>query len=261
MQIRLKKYVRQFATCSLLAGAWISSGANADVTLNAGLGSTYESNVNGAPASTAQGSDTYTTLNASAVYYTPLDTAQTTYFIGQVGALTNKYNTYSNLDNTEAVASVGLYKQLSSNWSGELSGRGFDLHVQQNGLDATGAGTTLELKNQITSTVWLQGIADYEDSRADFSSFGYIGKTLGLSMGYLPLQHTFVSLGYNHITRNFDTTVAFNTITQAYFINAVQQLAKNWYLNGTYAYQDNNSNLAGTAYKDQILSLAINFSY
>ncbi len=256
-----KHFVRQIIANSLVVGAGLSGNVYADVIVNAGLASTYESNVNGAPTSTGLGSDSYTTLNASAQYYTPLDNAKSTYFIGQIGALTSKYNSYSNLDNTEAIASAGVYRQLTSTWSGQLSARGFDLHVQQNGLDARGTGTTLQIKNQLTSNLWLQGVADYEDSRADLSSYGYAGTTLGMNVGYLPWQNTFVNAGYNHISRNFDTAVAFNTTTQAYFLTATQQLTQNWYLNGTYTYQDNTSNIAGTAYKDQILSLAINFSY
>ncbi len=259
--MQLKNLTRHMVAGSLLAAAGWATCANADIVVNAGLGTTYESNVNGAPTSTGLGSDTYTTLNASAQYFTPLDESKSTYFIGQFGALASKYNTFSNLDNTEAIASAGIYKQFNSSWSGELSGRGFDLHVQQNGLDARGEGTTLLVKNQLTSDLWLQGVADYEDSRADLSSYGYAGTTLGMNLGYLPWQNTFVNTGYNHISRNFDTAVGFTTTTQAYFVNVVQQLTKNWFLNGTYTYQDNTSNIAGTAYKDQILSLAINFSY
>lgn len=261
MQTNLKKYVRQVSTSLLLAGTFASAGAQAEVTLNAGLKLTHESNINGSPIKSTEGSDNYATLNASAVYYTPLDSAQTTYFIGQVGALSSTYNKFDNLDNTALIASAGLYKQLSSRWSGQVTGRGFSRDTKQNDRDSTGWGTTLEVKNQLTPTVWVKGVADYEDSTANLRPFSYTGQTLGLSMGFLPLQNTFASLGYSHNTRNFDTASAFKTTSQTYFADVTQRLAKNWYLNGAYAYQDNNSNIAGTAYKNQILSAAINFSY
>ena len=261
MQTKLKKHMQLAGTAVLLAGALASAGAHADVTLNAGLGVTHESNINGSPVKSAQLSDNYTTLNASAVYYTPLDNAQTTYFIGQVGALASKYGKYSSLDNSALIASAGLYQQFSSNWSGQVTGRGFSRDTKQNQRDSKGWGTTFEIKNQLTSNVWIKGSADYEDSKANLGSFSYTGKTLGLSVGYLPLQDTFTSVGYSHNTRDFNTAAAFKTTTQTYFANATQRLAKNWYLNASYAFQNNTSNIAGTGYKDNILSAAVNYSY
>ena len=255
-----QKRMQQVGSSLLLAGALVS-GAQAEVALNAGLKLTHESNVNGAPVKSAQSSDTYTGLNASAVYYTPLDSAQTTYVIGQVGALSSMYNKFSNLDNTALIGSAGLYKQLSSSWSGQITGRGFNRDTKQSARNSTGWGSTLEIKNQLTPTVWIKGVADYEDSSANRNFFSYTGQALGLSLGYLPLQNTFVSLGYSHGTRDFDTVSAFKTTTQTYFLDVSQRLAKNWYLNGAYAYQDNTSNIVGTAYKNQVLSAAINFSY
>ena len=261
MQTKLNKHMRRAGTSLLLAGAFISAGAQAEVTLNAGLKLAHETNINGSPVKSTEGSDTYTTLNASAVYYTPLDSAQTTYFIGQVGAFSSTYNKFDNLDNTALIASAGLYKQLSSNWSGQITGRGFNRDTKQSDRDSTGWGTTLEIKNQLTPTVWIKGVADYEDSSANRNFFSYTGQALGLSLGYLPLQNTFVSLGYSHGKRDFDTASTFKTTTRTSFLDVSQRLAKNWYLNGAYAYQDNTSNIAGTAYKNQVLSVAINFSY
>ena len=261
MQTKLNKHVRQVSTAVLLTGALVSAGAQAEVTLNAGLKLTNESNINGSPIKSTEGSDTYATLNASAVYYTTLDSAKTTYFIGQVGALTSAYNKFDNLDNTALIGSAGLWKQFSSSWSGQVTGRVFDRNTEQNNRDSTGWGTTLEIKNQLTPTVWIKGVADYEDSSANLSAFSYTGQTLGLSLGYLPLQNTFVSLGYSHATRDFDTVASFETTSQTYFVDVTQRLAKNWYLNGAYAYQDNDSNIARTDYTNHILSAAINFSF
>ena len=261
MKRNLKKHVRLASTAVLLAGALASAGAQAEVTLNAGLKLTNESNINGSPVKSARLSDNYTTLNASAVYYTPLDSAQTTYFIGQVGALASAYSKYDSLDNTALIASAGLYRQFSSSWSGQVTGRGFNRDTKQNDRDSTGWGTTLEVKNQLTPTVWIKGVADYENSKANLRPFSYTAQTMGLSVGFLPLQNTFASLGYSHNTRKFDTAAVFKTTSQTYFVDVTQRLAKNWYLNGAYAYQDNDSNIARTDYTNHILSAAINFSF
>ncbi|MDA8128219.1 MAG: DUF2860 family protein [Betaproteobacteria bacterium] len=248
----------------MLTALALTAPAQADVTLNAGARLTHETNVNGSPDTPTkanQESDTYLTLNASAVYYTPLDTAKTRYFIGQIGALSSAYDKFDNLDNTMLVASGGLYQQLSSSWSGQVTGRGFTRDTQQSARDANGFGATLEIKNQLSQSVWIKAIADYEDSTANLDAFSYTGKTYGVNLGYLPLQNTLLNLGYSHATRDFETASAFNTTTQTLFADVTQRLAKNWYLNGGYAYQDYGSNIAGTGYTNHIVSLGLNFSY
>ena len=245
---------------ALLAGGLMSQ-AHAEFTLNAGAKLTHESNVNGSPTSTNRDSDTYGTLSASAVYYTALDAAQTSYFIGQVGALSATYNKFDNLDNTMLVGSAGLYQQLSSTWSGLVTGRGFTRNTKQSARDSDGFGVTLEIKNQLSPTLWIKGIADYEDSEANLNAYSYTGKTLGVNLGYLPMQSTFVNFGYSHTKRDFDTAASFNTTAQTLYADVTQRLAKNWYLNGGYAYQKNDSNIAGTDYNNHIVSLGVNFSY
>lgn len=250
-------------SAAFLAGGLIGQ-AHADFTINAGAKLSYESNVNGSPDSptkTNQRSDHYGTLSASAVYYTPLDAAQTRYFIGQVGALSSNYNKFSSLDTTMLMASAGFYQQLSPTWSGLVTGRGFNRDTQQNERDSDGLGATLEIKNQLSPTLWIKGIADYEDNKANLDAYSYTGQTYGVNMGYQPLQDTFASFGYSHAKREFKTTGSFNTTAQTLFADLTQRLAKNWYLNGGYAYQDNDSNIAGTAYTNHIVSVGVNFSY
>lgn len=238
--------------------------AQAEVTLNAGAKLNYETNVNGSPdtpTTANQESDTYLTLNASAVYYTPLDAAKTSYFIGQVGALSSAYDKFDSLDNSMLMASAGFYKQLSPTWSGQITGRGFARDTRQSARDAGGFGATLEIKNQLSQSLWIKAIADYEDSTANLDAFSYTGETYGVNLGYLPLQNTFLNLGYSHATRDFETATSFSTTTQTLFADVTQRLAKNWYLNGGYAYQDNDSNIAATGYTNHIVSLGLNFSY
>lgn len=250
-------------SAAILAGG-LASPAQADFTLNAGAKLSYESNVNGSPDSPTkanQHSDNYGTLSASAVYYTPLDTAQTRYFIGQVGALSSAYNKFSNLDNTLLVTSAGLYQQLSPTWSGLVTARGFTRDTKQDARDANGFGGTLEIKNQLTQTLWIKGVIDYEDSKAHLDAYSYTGNTYGVTLGYLPLQDTFIDLGYSHAKRDFKTTSPFSTTAQTLYTDVTQRIAKNWYLTGGYAYQDNKSNIVGTAYTDNIVSVGVNYSY
>lgn len=253
------------ASAAVLAGGLaLAIPAQAEITLNAGAKLTHETNVNGSPdtpTKTNQKSDTYLTLNASAVYYTPLDAAKTSYFIGQVGALSSTYDKFDSLDNSMLMASAGFYQQLSPTWSGQLTGRGFVRDTQQNARDADGFGATLEVKNQLSQNLWIKAIADYEDSTANLGAFSYAGETYGVNLGYMPLQNTFVNVGYNYATRDFETASSFSTTTQTLFADVTQRLAKNWYLNGGYAYQDNDSNIGRTGYTNHIVSLGLNFSY
>lgn len=244
--------------------AALSDPAQAEVTLNAGVSLSHDNNVNGSPdlpTKANQRSDNYQSLNASAVYYTPLDAAQTRYFIGQVGAFSSVYNTYTNLNNTGVVASAGLYQQLSSTWSGQVTGRGFTRNTRQNERNSDGLGGTLEIKKQLTQTVWVKGVADYEDNAANLSSYSYTGKTYGVYLGYLPLKDTFVNAGYSQNNLDFKSAALFRTSTQTLFVSVSQRLAKNWYLNGSYAAMNNDSNYAGTAYTNHVLSVGVSCSY
>ena len=253
------------ANAAVLAGGLgLAVTAHADITLNAGAKLTYETNVNGSPdepTTANQESDTYLTLNASAVYYTPLDSAKTSYFIGQVGALASAYDRFDNLDNSMLIASAGFYKQLSPNWSGQFTGRGFIRDTQQDARDSDGLGATLEIKRQLGQKLWVKAVVDYEDNKADLQAFSYTGETYGVNFGYLPLKDTFINFGYSHAKRDFDSTSPFRTTVQTMFAEVTQRLAKNWYLNGGYAYRDNDSNVAGTAYTNHIVSLGLNFSH
>lgn len=235
--------------------------AQAEVTLNAGAKVTRESNLNGSPIKANQLSDSYLALSASAVYYTPLDTARTSYFIGQVGAFSSAYRNFSSLNNSALVASAGLYKQFSPTWSGQVTARGFGRDTRQSERDSKGLGASFEIKNQLTQSVWVKGVADYENSKADLEAFGYTGKTFGVSTGYLPQKDTFLSLGYSHNNRDFKTASSFRTTSQTLFGDVTQRIAKNWYLNGGYAYQKNDSNIAGTAYNNHIVTIGVNYSY
>ena len=252
------------ASTVALAALALAAPAQADFTLNAGAKLTHETNVNGSPDTPTKANqqrDTYLTLNASAVYYTPLDAAKTSYFIGQIGALTSAYDKFDSLDNSMLVASAGFYQQLSPTWSGQITGRGFSRATEQSARDANGFGATLEIKNQLSQSLWVKAIADYEDSKANLASYSYTGETYGVNLGYLPIKDTFVNLGYSHATRDFETASAFSTTVQTLFADVSQRLAKNWYLNGGYAFQDNDSNIAATGYTNHILSLGLNFSY
>lgn len=248
---------------AILAGGVVaySAPAHADMTFNAGAKATYEANVNGSPTQASRLSDSHLALNASAVYYTPLDALKTSYFIGQFGASSSTYNRYNSLDNSAVIASAGLYKQFNSNWSGQVTGRGFNRETKQDERDSNGAGATFEVKNQLSKTVWVKAIADYDKSKANLNSFSYSGSTYGVNLGYLPLQNTFINLGFSHTRRDFKTTTPFRTNSQTLFAEVTQRIAKNWYVNGGYAFQDNKSNIPGTAYENHIVSLGLNYSY
>lgn len=250
----------------VMAGALaaLSCPAQAEVTFNAGARLSHDNNVNGSPdkpSKASQRSDNSLALNASAVYYTALDAAQTRYFIGQVGAMSSTYNAFTALNNTGLVASAGLYQQLSPTWSGQLTGRGFTRDTKQTERNSNGYGATLELKKQLSQTVWVKAVADYEDNKAHLTTYSYTGNTWGVNLGYLPLTDTFVNLGYSHNNRDFKSTVPFNSTSKTLFVEVSQRLAKNWYLNVGYAQGDNDSNFAGTAYTNHVVSAGVSLSY
>jgi hypothetical protein len=251
-------------TVMLMAGVFAALPAQAEINLNVGARLSQDDNVNGtpdAPPTTNKRSDTYTTLNAAAVYFTPVNEAQTRYFIGQLGAMSSSYNANSNLNGSALVASAGLYQKLSETWSGQVMGRGFSRYTQQTTRDSSGYGATFELKKQMSTSVWVKGVLDYENSSANLRAYSNTGKTWGLNLGYLPLEDTFINLGYSHSGHDFKTAAPFSSTSQTLFIEASQRLSKNWYLNGGYASMKNDSNIAGTAYTNHVLSVGLSCSY
>lgn len=248
---------------TILAAA--SAGpAQAEVTLNAGARLSRDNNVNGSPDTPSKAnqlSDSFLSLSASAVYFTPLDAAQKSYFIGQVGAFSSVYDKFDNLDTSMLVTSAGLYHQLSPTWSGQVTGRGFIRDTRQEDRDSDGLGVTLEIKKQLGQKVWIKGVADHEDNEANLSTFSYSGETYGVNLGWLPRENTFVNVGYSHSERDFEGTVAFVSKSETLFVELSQRMAKNWYLNLGYAHGDNDSNFAGTAYTNHVVSAGVSFSY
>ena len=242
----------------------LPAAVQADITFNAGAKLSRDNNVNGSPDTPTKAnqlSDNYLSLNTSAVYFTPLDAAQSRYFIGQVGASSYVYNKFGNLNSSMLVASAGLWQQLSPTWSAQVTGRGFTRTTRQSDRNSSGLGGTLEIKNQLSPTLWVKGVADYEDSKANLGTFSYTGKTYGVNLGYQPRKETLVNLGYSQAARDFKSITPFRATTQTLFADVSQQLSKNWYLNVGYAFGRNDSNVAGTAYTNHTLSAGLSFSY
>ncbi len=235
--------------------------ALADVTFNADARMFYDNNVNGSSTSASQLGDRYLSLGASATYFTPLDAEQTRYFIGQVGANSATFSKFNNLDNTGLTASAGLYQQLSAAWSVQVTGRGFGRSTKQNDRNSSGLGGTLELKNQLTSSLWVKAVLDYEDSKANLATYSYTGNTFGINLGYMPLEKTFINAGYSQAKRDFKSALPFNSTTKTLFVDLSQEIAKNWYLNIGLSQGHNDSNTPGTAYNNRVLSVGLSFSY
>lgn len=256
--------MQHFTRLTAIAALAVAGSVHAEVTFNAGARLSHDTNVNGSPDSpskASQRSDTYLTTSASMVYFTALNKAETNYFVGQVGVQASRYNKFRNLDNSGLLGSLGLYRQFSPAWSGQLTGRAFVRETQQADRNASGTGGTLEIKRVLTDTLWVKAIADYEDSRANLATYSNAGWTYGLSLGYLPRKDRFINVGGSQARRDFKSTPFFSSRSRVWYIEGTEKLSKNWYLSLGYAFQDNDSNVAGTAYTSHILSAGLSFSY
>lgn len=244
----------------LLMGVAVGS-AQAEVAFNAGVRTGYDSNVNGVGRDDDEEADRFVSAASSLVYYTALDAAKTTYFVGQVGAISNRYDRYDILDNSAFILSGGLYRQLNVDWSGQISVRGGQRQTEHSSRDTDSVGFTLEIKNQLTPQLWVKLVGDIEDANAQLDYFSYTGTSVGLTLGYRLLANTFVNGGYTYTERDFDTVADFETKTDTYFVEAVQRLSEQWYLNASYVTKDNRSNVAATDYDNHMMAVGINFNY
>ncbi len=260
MQTKPNKNLRLLTSFLLFAGALASTAAQAEVNFNLGLKRTSESNIYGATAQANELSDQYNTLNGSVVYYAALNRKETSYFIGQIGAASSKYIAYTDMDNSSGGASVGLYQQLTQSWSAQLTGRSTMRKTQNIDRDSIGTGGILEIKAQFGATGWIKGTADYEDSNANLSSNDNIANTLGLSMGFLPLQNTFASLGASQNKRVY-TLSNYQATSNTIYVDLTQRLSQILFLNVAYAVQDNTNSVNALTAKNNILSAAINLSF
>lgn len=239
----------------------VSPLAMADVTLNAGLQWTHESNVNGSPNAADRLGDSNTTLSASAVYYTPLDVARSSFFVATLGALDTRYNQYAFLDSTAVYGGASLFKTLLPDLTAQASIRVFERRARQSERNASGWGTTFEMTNYLSQTLWLKAFLDYENSRARLPSYSFAGHTIGIVGSYKILDQTLLSIGANYNRRFYDTDIAFRTSTATAYLDVTRQIAKNWYASASYSHQDNNANFPDSRYKDRIVSLGLTFSY
>lgn len=235
--------------------------SQAEMTLNVGAKATHESNVNGSPFKESQLSDSYLTLNGSATYYTPLDRAARTYFIGQAAAAVSAYRRFESLNNSALILSSGVYHQLSPAWSVQGMARVFGRDTKQDERDARGVGGSVELKNQLTQNLWLKGFLDHEKSKAGLASYSYDAASYGITGGYLLTKDIFMTAGHSRGTRTFETVSPFITRTNTTYADITQKLGDRMFLNAGFGHQRNRSNIPGTAYSNNIFSVGLTYSY
>lgn len=258
--LQRKHNIKNISSLLLWFGVAIGC-AQGEVAFNVGARTGYDSNVNGVARNAEEESDQFVSAAASVLYYTALDAAKTTYFIGQVGAISNRYDRYEVLDNSALIVSGGLYRQLNADWSGQISIRSGQRHTEQSARDTDAMGSTVEIKNQLTPQLWIKVVGDIEDADADLDYFSYTGTSVGVLLGYQVLANTFINGGYTYTQRDFVTTADFETKTDIYFVEATQRLSRHWYLSGSYALKNNRSNISATDYDNQVMAVGINFNY
>lgn len=235
--------------------------AQAEVAFNAGVRTGYDSNVNGVARNVEEESDQFVSAAASVLYYTALDVAKTTYFVGQLGAIANRYERYDVLDNSALIVSAGLYRQLNADWSAQISVRNGLREMDQSARDTDSVGSTVEIKNQLNPQLWIKLVGDIEDADADLDYFSYTGTSVGVQLGYQVFTNTFINGGYTYTERDFATTADFETKSDTYFLEATQRLSSQWYLSGSYALRDNRSNIDATDYENHVMAVGITFHY
>lgn len=258
--MQFKKIMHRGACLFFVAFGFVApSQAVAEPILDFGAGATYEDNINGSPSDADKEGDFYTTLFASLGGYTRV--VEGTYLFLRGDAATSVYGKYNDLNVTIGGISAGVYKSFNDMLSAQLSLKGKIKTFKDEPRDSRALGGAIELKQQVTPTLWIKEGYEYERNNADSDLFGYKGHLAGVWSGYLIDPKTMLNLGYSYLSRKYDDATGFRTTSHTISAGLVRELAKRVYATIGYDRQINDSNVSGSDHNNNIYTIGVTYSF
>ncbi len=171
------------------------------------------------------------------------------------------YDTYTDLNSNIGGVSTGISVILSDLLSTRMAVLGKIKRFDDSQRDSTAYAGNLSLKEKLNSSFWLREYGQYEKNSADTSVFSYTGTTIGMEAGYAVMKNTRATLGYSYLVQTYDEPSGAEMKTQTVYVSAEHMVRKHWAVSGEYDLQVSNENSTGTSATDNILSLALRYSY
>lgn len=171
------------------------------------------------------------------------------------------YETYTDLNATIGGVSTGISVMLSDLLSTRMSVLGKIKRFDDSQRSSNAYAGNLSLKEKFTPVFWLREFGQYEKNSADTSAFSYAGTTIGIDAGHALTKKTHATLGYSYLVQKYDEPSGAEMKTQTAYVSAEQKVMKNWAVSGEYDLQISKENATGTSTTNNILSLAVRYSY
>jgi len=209
--------------------------------------------------STRSPGDFYATLAAEAGGYT--EVGSDTALFAKAFANHSSYNTYTALDATIGGLSAGINTVLNDSVSARLSALGKIKRFGDSERNSTAYAANFGLKEKLTPVWWVREFAEYEKNSADVSLFSYTGATIGIGTGYGLTKSTTLALAYSYLEQRFEDPSGGSIRTQTASLSAEHTLMRTWSVGVEYNHQVSQVSISGTSNADNILSLALRYSY
>ncbi len=171
------------------------------------------------------------------------------------------YDTYTDLNSNIGGVNTGISVILSDLLSTRISVLGKIKRFDDSQRNSTAYAGNFSLKEKLTPSFWLREYGQYEKNSADTSGFSYTGTTIGMEAGYAVMKNTRATLGYSYLVQKYDEPSGAEMNTHTVYVSAEHTVRKHWAVSGEYDLQISNENLTGTSATDNILSLALRYSY
>ncbi len=213
----------------------------------------------GAGSSTQSPGDFSSTLSAEAGGYQAVGKSSEVFAKGFANY--TSYNTYTDLDATIGGVSTGINMGLSRAVFVRVAVLGKVKRFGDSQRDSTSYGGNVSVKEKLTPVLWVREFGEYEKNNADAASFSYSGTTIGVSAGYSLPQKTLATAGYSYLVENYDEPSGSEIQTNTVFFGAEHTLLKSWAIAGEYDLQISKVTSTGTTNTDNIVSVALRYSY
>jgi len=169
------------------------------------------------------------------------------------------YNNFTDLNSTIAGVSTGANVIMSDGLSGRLELYGKLKHYGDTSRNSNAYGAAVNFNQKPLPSLLLRERAEYEDNRADSSSFTYTGTAAGITAGYEVTETLVLTAGYRYLVQDF-STLGSKLTTDTTSLGFEKKLSREWSVGGEYDLQISKPD-GGASTRDNIFSLALQYAY